>query len=142
MLSPTFACPGFARAMKVDTGSLTYVMNSPPGGIKGVSPWGTGAGSTNSTPGAPIARLVTPGQPLSSIWAMQDLDQDCVNTSGVSTYFWGATQAPLHPVHPSYNTVQHGTDTNSIMQAHPGCYRNALFMDFHVGRLNIDGTPK
>jgi len=132
MVSPTFVCPGFTRLIKLDTSAQPYVMNAGVT-INGFHVWGTGAGSTNSTTGAPIASIISPTQPLSGIWVLQDLDKDLTANFGT---------APLHPVHPIYNAVQHGADTNSIMQAHPGCYRNALFLDFHVGRMQLDGvTP-
>lgn len=133
MLSPTFACPGFAKVMKIDTTSLPYVMNN--GSVNGTNPFGSGAGSTNYTEGTSVGRL-SGGKPLSEIWAMRDLDQDAAG------FAWGTNQAPAHPVHAVYKPVQHGSGITNVVQAHPNNYRNALFLDFHVGRLNLDDTPK
>ena len=137
MLSPTFACPGFAKAMKIDTTSLPYVMNNSYVNVSGrlVQPFGAGAGSTNYTEGASIGSL-SGGKPLSEIWAMRDLDQDAIG------FVWGTNQSPAHPVHAEYKQVQHASGITNVVQAHPNNYRNALFLDFHVGRLNLDDTPK
>lgn len=140
MISPLFVCPSFARVIKIDGSAQPYAMNNPtmPGSnSSGVQNrvWGTGAGGADPTPGAVIASLsgaLSGGKtPLSEIWAMQDLDKDWNNNFGT---------APLHPVHPTYKAVDHPADATSIQNAHKGSYRNALFFDFHVGRLKLDST--
>jgi len=130
MLSPTFLCPAFANVIKMpNTQAQPYVMNNAT--INGVSPFGSGAGTTNYVGGAALGAISSGTTPLHKVWAMQDLDDDLVASFG---------DAPAHPVHPTYNAAPHAAGTTAIKQAHPGGYRNALFLDFHVGRMSLDGT--
>jgi prepilin-type N-terminal cleavage/methylation domain-containing protein/prepilin-type processing-associated H-X9-DG protein len=138
MLSPLFVCPGFARVVKIDTSAQPYITN---GDVNGIAAFGKNPGgdpndpnpSKRPQPGATIAILSGGTTSLCNIWAMQDLDQDWTVPFG---------KAPLHPVHPTYKAVTHSAGATNVMKAHPGAYRNALFFDFHVGPLALDGTVK
>lgn len=138
MLSPLFVCPGFARVVKIDTSAQPYITA---GLVNGIYAFGRNPGGDPSDPdpnkrpqpGAPIASISGGTTNLCNIWAMMDLDQDWTVPFG---------KAPLHPVHPTYKEVTHPTGATNVVKAHPAAYRNALFFDFHVGQLALDGTVK
>lgn len=138
--SDVFVCPAFARQVKkVNENSLPLRRNTVSITGGGRYPFGSGAGTDDATPPQPLAALgAISGKTLSQIWAIQDLDGDIQNVAkDTHTPKW----FPDHPVHPGTGSADHAADSAAIKSAHPGAYRNALFFDFHVGRLDLEGNP-
>lgn len=145
MVSPLFVCPAFLKVMKTTKNAQPYytgnnfavATNVDEAGNKTTNfACGYGAGNpTNWGAGSPIASISGTGKKLCDTWFMIDLDRD---VPGVANY----VVIPDHPVHPAYIPTPHAASTTEVIQAHRSNYRNALFYDFHVGRLNLDNTPK
>jgi prepilin-type processing-associated H-X9-DG protein len=82
-----------------------------------LNPWGDAdlseeeAGTDPASPGVPKVLARMSGAPLSRVWAVQDLDKQCV----VKKKLPGIPAKPVH-----------------------GDKRNALFFDFHVESIPLD----
>lgn len=146
--SEVFICPALARQIKPHKNMTPYIKNGAaitPSVTMGVSsttyfPFGK-LGNNNQEP-VPTQRISTlqglDKKQLSTIWAFADLDGESPPnfTKSSST----PKQFPDHPVHPVYSATEHATPAG---EAHKAGYRNALFFDFHVGRVNIaDNSAK
>lgn len=80
----------------------------------------------------------------SKLWAIQEVDADLA-AAYPSVNAWKGF-IPDHPVHPAYEEKSHSAVSSTsvpadLIKAHPRAYRNALFFDFHVGRVDLEGNP-
>lgn len=139
--SDVFVCPSFARAVKkVDQNSLPYVKNGV--SIVGGAIYPFGNINTETPPQRLAALGGVFGKPLSGLWMIQDLDGDSKTTGSYTAGPDSHTPRyyPDHPVHPAYKEYE-ASDKSALMKANPRGYRNALFFDFHVARVNLAGDP-
>jgi prepilin-type N-terminal cleavage/methylation domain-containing protein/prepilin-type processing-associated H-X9-DG protein len=145
--SNIYVCPAFARQIPVTDSNATYILHSLLYIGKGVQAWAFGATGTkpiNPMRTAELSNLTDiNGNPTgpASTWAVQDVDIDyylTASASGMTAPTAGT--APAHPVHPHYSNISNAGSLAATMAALPQGYRNALFFDFHVGRVALDGT--
>lgn len=155
--SDLFLCPAYVRQMrsfgfKIDGASKSYIRNGFPQGTGGTTqsgaPWetfGANVGMSNSLPPLRLNQVssrLASGFSMSTIWIIKDLDGDVAGNVPDGplggTVFVQDKVAPPHPVHSSSPNVDHPLKLQDAIKAHPGAYRNALFFDFHVGRLSLD----
>ncbi|CAN5774178.1 hypothetical protein BH09VER1_BH09VER1_16930 [soil metagenome] len=112
-MAPMFYCPEFANFAK-DGFANPYFIRWKITGMGNMPPWGS-YGTT--TPQYPINLLTIPNRSLN--WAICDLDQKSPDLPSQSWY----SSIPTAPIH-------------------PGGLRNALFFDWHVAKIDDQGTPR
>jgi prepilin-type N-terminal cleavage/methylation domain-containing protein len=142
-----YVCPAFARQVAINTVTCTYVLQgkvylAPKAAA--MAPFGSGgAGGARPTRIDKLGGLCTSAgiwTGPSNTWAIQDLD-GCFQSPWISTgYTTSAGAVPASPVHPHFSNTNPGSSLQSLESAFPQSYRNALFFDFHVGRVALDGT--
>jgi len=108
--APIFYCPSFAGAAK-DHFPNSYFMRWKVDGMGGMPPWGSA--DAVQIPQTPKSLLAVPDRARN--WAMCDIDQQCPDLPVTSWY----SSLPSRPIHQGA--------------------RNALFFDWHVGRIDKDG---
>lgn len=152
--SDLFLCPSYVRQMKASgfplgDQSKPLIRNAffqGPGG-PGVPYYAFGGGAGTANPIAPmrltqVAAQLKPGSTMAQTWIIKDLDGDVAGSdpSGPlgGAIFANTKGCPPHPVHSRTPQADHAPTMQGAVEAHPGAYRNALFFDFHVGRLSLD----
>jgi prepilin-type N-terminal cleavage/methylation domain-containing protein/prepilin-type processing-associated H-X9-DG protein len=119
-----FVCPAYQRVVK-KLDAPVYVMNPLTITELGKPPFGDADGNKEPVKKATLSTWIDTTDPsnekpveLSRTWAMKDADQQAFVGSKIQIQPAGFTMMPLKPVH--------------------GDHRNALFYDWHVGKLNAD----